>query len=297
MTLSAYSKLKKIFFFLLIATFFQSCASWFESDSPPPILPGGIKSIKSSFPKQSSSVYRADQFLARFKDYSTELREEEILRQVRVGAVPRSMRNLIPVLVDTPLTRSKKLKIYIWVLPDYFSVGTDANWMRMPLTPITAQKIADAYGLSLPTTKIVDILYQKAHTRLSPRTIPPSSQMTSLSTFFLHNGMLKSQLPSNLKSWNILAGHKKDVVITNRLDSQPNRVAIYGWHRGPGMPIQPLSLVHGNEYADYSHGIRFIWNNVSVNGKLLAYSRFLRDPVLAPILSNEGLVRSAKVHF
>lgn len=293
----AYFKLKKIFLFLLIAIFFQSCASWFDAESPPPALPGGIKSIKSNFPKQTSSALRADQFLARFRDSSTEMREQEILHQVRMGALPRSMRNLVPVLVESPLTRSKKLKIYIWVLPDYFSLGTDTNWMRMPLTPITAQKIADAYGLSLPTTKIVDILYQKANTRLSPRTIPPSSQMTSLATFFLHNGMLKSQLPNNLKSWNILAGHKKDVVITNRLVSQPNRVAIYGWHRGPGMPIQPLSLVHGNEYADYSHGIRFIWNNVSINGKLLAYSRFLRDPVLAPILSSEGLVSSTKVHF
>ena len=30
----------------------------------------------------------------------------------------------------------------------------------------------------------------------------------------------------------------------------PDRVAIYGWHRPDGRPIQPLSTVHGFRYAD-----------------------------------------------
>ncbi len=66
-------------------------------------------------------------------------------------------------------------------------------------------------------------------------------------------------------SW--YAGHKKDVVITNRLTREQGRIAIYGWHQPTGIPIQPLSTVHGAGYADYSHGIRLVSDVVLIDGK------------------------------
>jgi hypothetical protein len=36
----------------------------------------------------------------------------------------------------------------------------------------------------------------------------------------------------------LITGHKKDVVVTNRLVSRPDCVAIYGWHRRDRRPIQ-----------------------------------------------------------
>jgi hypothetical protein len=59
----------------------------------------------------------------------------------------------------------------------------------------------------------------------------------------------------------LLAGHKKDLVLTRKLATRPNRVAIYGWHQLSGEPIQPVSTVHVAEYADYSHGVRLIWGH------------------------------------
>ena len=50
----------------------------------------------------------------------------------------------------------------------------------------------------------------------------------------------------------LTAGPRKDLVLTSRLWLDPGKVAIYGWHRARGAPIQPLSTVHGAGYADYS---------------------------------------------
>jgi hypothetical protein len=85
----------------------------------------------------------------------------------------------------------------------------------------------------------------------------------------------------------LIAGHKKDVVVTTRMNSQPGRVPIYGWHRSVGDPIQPLSLVHGATYEDYSHGLRLIHPVAHVNGEAVALNLLVRDPQWGPLLSGE----------
>ena len=65
----------------------------------------------------------------------------------------------------------------------------------------------------------------------------------------------------------LVSGHKKDVVTTNLPTGSPGCIAIYGWHRLNGTPIQPLSTVHGACYADYSHGIRLVSETVMVDGQ------------------------------
>ncbi len=89
----------------------------------------------------------------------------------------------------------------------------------------------------------------------------------------------------------LISGHKKDVVLTNRLSEILGRVAIYGWHRLSGIPIQPLTVVHGANYADYSHGIRLVSNVVLIDGKPRSIYEVLEDPKLATILSDEGPIR------
>jgi hypothetical protein len=79
-------------------------------------------------------------------------------------------------------------------------------------------------------------------------------------------------------------------VLTNLLRSKPGRIAIYGWHRQKGDPIQPLSIVHGAWYADYSHGIRLVSDQVWINGEFLSIFDVLSDPVLAPLLTYEGII-------
>jgi hypothetical protein len=90
-----------------------------------------------------------------------------------------------------------------------------------------------------------------------------------------------------------VSGDKKDVVITNLLAARQGRIAIYGWQRSTGEPIQPLSTVHGACYADYSHGIRLISGTALVDGKPRSITEMLQDPSIAKVLSEEGTIRNS----
>jgi hypothetical protein len=53
--------------------------------------------------------------------------------------------------------------------------------------------------------------------------------------------------------------------------------------------------VHGVRYADYSHGVRLVWHEVLVDGVRRSIYDVLADPKLAPLLSDEGALRDARV--
>ena len=93
----------------------------------------------------------------------------------------------------------------------------------------------------------------------------------------------------------LVAGDKKDVVLSNVLHAHPDRVAIYRWHQTNGKPIQPLSTVHENTYADYSHGIRMVAGTVTVDGVKRKTADVLKDPLLAALLSDEGPLSSTRI--
>ena len=85
-----------------------------------------------------------------------------------------------------------------------------------------------------------------------------------------------------------MAGIKKDIVVTNRLGERAKRVAIFGWHKLDGVPIQPLTIVHVNWYVDYSHGVRLMKRTVLVDGVPRDIRAVLYATDLAPLLSDEG---------
>jgi hypothetical protein len=131
---------------------------------------------------------------------------------------------------------------------DYAAIGVDDDFVRTPMSPITAQRLADQLGLVLPTKKLVDAIYSAATVKLAPSPLTPGPQMMSNDYYRRHHEAIEKQRAGRV---GLVAGHKKDVVVTNRLVSRPDRVAIYGWHAHDRRPIQPLSLVHEASYADY----------------------------------------------
>ena len=88
----------------------------------------------------------------------------------------------------------------------------------------------------------------------------------------------------------LVSGDKKDIVLTNMLASKPGQIAIYGWHRLTGAPIQPLSTVHGACYEDYSHGVRLVSQTVVVDGQNRLVREILKHPLMANLLSDEGAI-------
>jgi len=178
------------------------------------------------------------------------------------------------------------------VTPDYLSIGSDEDFLRIPLTRPTAVTIAEEFGFVLPTRKIVDAVFEQADFRFKPQPLPPGRMMRSSEYYVRHNEMIEEQ-HRNRSLGELVAGNKKDVVLSNRLLG-PERIAIYGWHRRKGEPIQPLSTVHGARYADYSHGVRLVYDKVCIDGELRSIYDVLLDPSLAPALSYEGLIPKIK---
>lgn len=183
------------------------------------------------------------------------------------------------------------------VSPDYLCLGTDLDYFRVPMAPTTAQKIVDKLGGLMPTKRMVDQIYQ-ASTKLPPKTYRPSAGQPGREdswTYGDHNRRVQEQLATRgITPGTLLGGHKKDVVVTNQLLKNPKKVAIYGWHDTDGKAIQPLYLGHGDFYADYSHGIRFVSKKCWVNGTERDLEEVLRDKDLGPMLTGDAPLQITK---
>ena len=176
-------------------------------------------------------------------------------------------------------------------MPDYLAVGSNDDLCRMPMTPHTAKRIAELFGASLTTTKMVDIIYRNAELKLRPLPLTVTDSVRiHPATFLAHSGLITSQRVSAGKPLGtLIAGTKKDVVITHRLTERPGSVFIYGWHRLNGKPIQPLYGGHSAAYVDYSHGIRLVDTRVKVDDVWMDLRALLADPVLFALLADEPI--------
>ena len=219
------------------------------------------------------------------------LRERAILDEVLQGNLPTFLRRLVPVTFTDTLGGLAPAAV-IFVMPDYLAIGSDDDFLRMPMNLETATAVAARFGFVLPTRKIVDAIYAQSAFRFVPEPLTPGPHMRSTEYYRLHNEIIGQQARAGgVSLGTLVSGHKKDVVVTNRLASTPGRIAIYGWHRPSGDPIQPLSTVHGACYADYSHGIRLVSQLAWQKGTLRSVRDILQDPFSAHVLSDEGAIR------
>jgi hypothetical protein len=158
----------------------------------------------------------------------------------------------------------------------------------MPMDPRTACRIAEAFGCSLPTRKIADAIYASAAVKLPPR--PLTEAREALATFMQHNQIIETERRGSPLG-ELIAGIKKDLVLTIRLEEKDNRVAFYGWHKPDGKPIQPLNVAHVQWYADYSHGARLVKREIKIDGKPHDLRAVLFSSKWSSLVSDEGPIR------
>jgi hypothetical protein len=155
----------------------------------------------------------------------------------------------------------------IWVMPDYYKRGG----VRIPVDVAEAERIRREMSqelgvtLSLPTAAMVDSIWRAADVKLAP--YPLSDRNTGNPRFYesgpggmtdpkwiaFHDDIIETQLGGRI---GLIAGHKKDIL----RDPARGKIRIYGWHQSNGRPIQPDSNPHGASYADYSHGLRLVYD-------------------------------------
>ncbi len=246
-------------------------------------------------PARSPTALSGSEFASRESTISGPEREQAILDQLAGGNLPDFLRRLKQVQLGRWCANGRRITASIFVMPDYLSIGSDRDFLLIPMALETAKKIAAQFGFILPTKKMVDAIFRRSAYHFPPEPMSPGPQMRSTAYYARHDETIKEQRQVlSYPPGTLVSGHKKDVVLTNRLAQRIGRIAIYGWHRLSGIPIQPLSTVHQASYADYSHGIRLVSETVLIAGQPRSIYDVLEDPKLAGVLSDEGAIPKAR---
>ena len=248
-----------------------------------------------SIPLRKANAITGDAFYHQAFAMKWKERDSFAVKEILAGNIPSFLKKLCPVHVSiTDSTNNKKIIATYYVMPDYLSIGSDDDWARINITPMAAQQIADSFHCFLPTRKMVDDIYKAATIKLEP--VPLFAFRDSTPTMWHHHLIVEGQRKGRK---GLIAGIQKDVVISGKIsrDNRPDRVAIYGWHKLDGTPIQPLYTGHINWWTDYSQGIRLIYRKIKVNGKWMDYIDVLKDPVLQKLLCDEEFCDFYKYNY
>lgn len=141
-------------------------------------------------------------FLAATKDMDTSQREDQVLAQLLQRNMPKFLQNFSMVVTSKAAGHT----VLFRALPDYVSIGDSTDFVRIPVAAFTAQRVADAFNASLPTTKMVDLLWAAAPVHVAPKPLPPSSNMTSNAYFGHENNLIEQELeaagrPARSNAW------------------------------------------------------------------------------------------------
>jgi hypothetical protein len=245
-----------------------------------------------NLPPRPANAPNATQFTNIITALSRDEREQWIYAQVISGNVPNWLRTLRSINVSAPGHSAT-----YYVTPDYFAIGSDTDYFLTPMTPLLAQRLADRLDCSLPTRKMVNQIWTNAAVKLTPSTIPADPDMITVPYFAQHNAAVRTQRNATTNAHPLgalVGGDKKDVIISARIytnfasPSITKTVVIYGWHYTSGSPIQPVYNGHEETYADYSHGIRFVQMNLTVDGGTNTVTNVLTSAALCSLLSDDS---------
>lgn len=216
-------------------------------------------------------------------------REKLILEAVRTAGVemlPTPCCSVVLPAADGTPTAT------LWALPDFFGLRIDGEYIRLPMLPGTAQTIADWFGWTLPTPLIVRTLHRQTPAgRRIPFAAASKDRGGSATYLAVNDRNNKVIADRGIGSGDIVSGHRKDIVLTNRLVGKANPLAIYGawWNALEEQPIQWLEAGgHDGSYVDYSHGCRFLKNRIQIDGADLELTAFAAADPRCRIVSDEG---------
>jgi len=247
-----------------------------------------------NIPPRSSSAVGGMVFLtANERVQPNSKREELFMAEILGGNVPEFLRSFVEVI-----SKIGNETLVYYVLPDFLCIGSDDDFAHVPLEPGTARKIADSLGCMLPTPKMAYQIWQSSYAKLTPSPNgPPYTGVQQLTSKLIENELRIKKQMEGAALGNLVAGHKKDVVICKKLTTDPSRVAIYGWWYPDGRKIQPLNAFsHDKSYKDYSHGIRLVSRSAKLNGQKCDLFDILNS-VYSELISDEGMYDASNIYI
>ena len=233
-------------------------------------------------------------------------REQLLLEAVNAGVA-------LPI-VWAPLTTSANGHTgTIYVATDTLRFGVPGpnadpsawDWVRVAVTPDTAQRLADALGVLLPTDRIADLAHTQAEVRLTPHPQQPVTAtipaMLQHHTAIEHERAGREGLLSTIgKEW--ILGPELFPAAHPAHPLGKDGAINYGWHTtGPVAPNGPYlarpgvimwqtrGFRHNRFHVDYSQWVpRFVHPRMLVDGRNVATAEAMMSPELAGLVSYQG---------
>lgn len=86
-------------------------------------------------PKRRANAHGGKAVMESVAQASLDEREAVLLKEIRQGNVPEFMREFVPIKVKVKDANGRERTVVLYATPDYLSVGSDADFVRTPLTP------------------------------------------------------------------------------------------------------------------------------------------------------------------
>lgn len=131
----------------------------------------------AGIPSRPAGARTGSQF-AQFILHMDSLQRELVIRdEILNGNIPDFLRKLVPVKLRYTAPGGQPVTATIFVTPDYLSIGSDNDFLRIPMNLYTAESVATHFGFILPTKKMVDAIYAQSTYHLAPQPMPAGPQM------------------------------------------------------------------------------------------------------------------------
>jgi hypothetical protein len=225
-----------------------------------------------------------------------------LVQLLKDGHVPDFMRNLSTVEFKVADAKGIVHTVKYQVTPDYLAVGTNEDYVFVPMSSQMAQEVAVAWGMSPPTAQMVDQLSTRGvqvqfRNDNGTAGFMPYNSAAGIDAYAARNKQVAGE-DYTAGYWNTtglapdpnlvmthgelgggpVGGHMKDFVMTESVttagdravqqgDTTPDKIGLYlpgiQNERGPGKGV-PAD--HDQYYADYSQGLRLVSPMVEVDG-------------------------------
>lgn len=237
-------------------------------------------------PDRPHNAMSGSEFLKSTYGMSGPKREQAIAQAIKHGNVPTSSRKEVLVPLEMTTKAGYTIRAQVAVSCGFLAIGSDEDFIDIPMNFRTASNLSRELGFTLPTRRLVESIAKHSSIVLGkPRRHGP--KMVSSESYLLYQMSLREQLRS-IPADHLVAGYKKNIVLSNRLLQKPGAIAIFGWKNKYGKWIQSVSTRHKDSYVDYSHAVRMVGETVWVEGKAWSIYDIALDPVLHKLVSDEG---------
>ena len=210
------------------------------------------------------------------------LREDQIYSLAAMGCVPTFLRQWLELPVSFG-----SLSGTIYVLPDYFCLGTNEDYLYVPMGALNAERVGALFNARLPTKRLVQLMYNQGRKQVAqPWGAPYDGSMSHTSRWPKQTFRVRDAL--NAQAGELTEGHFKSIITSKRtMDNEGKMLGFWGWFDKAGKPIQGDSQAHGAGYCDYSHGAHYIANEMVLDGQLLDVGEVLRHRDYYRVISDE----------